>query len=126
MLYEVITRIIDVFPAHQQNQIRTQLASVLVGIASQTLIQKLDNSGRIACLEILNVTDAVSAMIRDDKVHMIPSAIQTGKAVGMQSLDQELARLVKEKIISKENALDKCSSVQEFNRFSGNGMLFNR
>lgn len=112
-----IDRIIDVFPAHQQRQIRTQLASVLVGICCQTLIPKLDGSGRIACLEILNVTDAVSAMIRDDKVHLIPTAIQTGKALGMQSLDQELARMFKEKIISMESALERCTSPQELNRF---------
>lgn len=112
-----IDRIIDVFPAHQQRQIRTQLASVLVGIVSQTLIPKLDKSGRIACLEILNVTDAISSMIRDDKVHLISTAIQTGKALGMQTRDQELARMVKERIISLENALDRCSSSQELNRF---------
>ena len=112
-----IDRIIDVFPAHQQRQIRTQLASVLVGIASQTLIPKLDNTGRIACLEILNVTDAISAMIRDDKVHLISTAIQTGKNLGMQARDQELARMVKERIISLENALDRCTSTQELNRF---------
>ncbi len=112
-----IDRIIDVFPAHQQRQIRTQLASVLVGIVCQTLIPKLDNSGRIACLEILNVTDAISAMIRDDKVHLISTAIQTGKSLGMQTRDQELARMVKERIISLENALDRCSSSQELNRF---------
>ncbi len=112
-----IDRIIDVFPAHQQRQIRTQLASVLVGIVSQTLIPKLDNTGRIACLEILNVTDAISAMIRDDKVHLISTAIQTGKNLGMQARDQELARMVKERIISLENALDRCTSTQELNRF---------
>lgn len=112
-----IDRIIDVFPAHQQRQIRTQLASVLVGIVCQTLIPKLDKSGRIACLEILNVTDAISAMIRDDKVHLISTAIQTGKSLGMQTRDQELARMVKERIISLESALDRCSSTQELNRF---------
>jgi twitching motility protein PilT len=112
-----IDRIIDVFPGHQQRQIRTQLASVLVGIVCQTLIPRLDNTGRIACLEILNVTDAISAMIRDDKVHLIETAIQTGKTLGMQSRDQELARLVKEKIISLEDALDRCSSSEELNRF---------
>lgn len=112
-----IDRIIDVFPGHQQRQVRTQLASVLVGIACQTLIPRLDNTGRIACLEILNVTDAISAMIRDDKVHLIETAIQTGKTLGMQSRDQELARLVKEKIISLEDALDRCSSSEELNRF---------
>lgn len=112
-----IDRIIDVFPAHQQRQIRTQLASVLVGIVSQTLIPKLDGSGRIACMEILNVTDAISAMIRDDKVHLISTAIQTGKSLGMMSRDQELARMVKQRIISIDNALDRCTSSAELNRF---------
>lgn len=112
-----IDRIIDVFPGHQQRQIRTQLASVLVGICTQTLIPKLDNSGRVACCEILNCTDAVSAMIRDDKVHLIPTAIQTGRNLGMQSLDQELARYVKEKIISMESALERCTSPTELDRF---------
>jgi len=114
-----IDRIIDVFPGAQQRQIRTQLASVLVGICSQALVPKLDNSSRVACLEILNVTDAVSAMIRDDKVHLIATAIQTGKAFGMQSLDSELARMVREKIISLESATERCSSPQELNRFLG-------
>lgn len=112
-----IDRIIDVFPAHQQRQIRTQLAAVLVGIVSQTLIPKLDGTGRIACMEILNVTDAISAMIRDDKVHLISTAIQTGKSLGMMSRDQELARMVKQRIISIENALDRCTSAAELNRF---------
>lgn len=117
-----IDRIIDVFPGHQQRQIRTQLAATLVGICTQALVPKLDNSGRIACIEILNATDAVSAMVRDDKVHLIPTAIQTGKAFGMQSRDQELARMVKEKIISMENALERCSCAAELNRF----LNFNR
>ncbi len=112
-----IDRIIDVFPGHQQRQIRTQLASVLVGICTQTLIPKIDGSGRLACCEILNCTDAISAMIRDDKVHLVPTAIQTGRNLGMQSLDQELARLVKEKQITMDSALERCTSPAELDRF---------
>lgn len=118
-----IDRIIDVFPAHQQNQIRAQLASVLVGVISQTLIPKVNSNSRVACLEILNVTDSISAMIRDNKVHMINSAIQTGKAYGMQLLDQELAKMVKNNIISKKDALQKCVSETELNRYTGSMML---
>lgn len=112
-----IDRIIDVFPAHQQRQIRTQLASVLVGICTQTLCPTLDGLNRVACCEILNATDSIKAMIRDDKVHLISSAMQTGKSLGMQTLDQELAKLVKSKTISMEVALDKCINAKELKRF---------
>ncbi len=114
---DTINRIIDVYPEHQQQQIRTQLANNLVGVISQTLIPKKDNTGRVACMEILNVTDAISAMIRDNKIHLIQSAIQTGKQQGMMSLDQELARYVKNNVISEVDALDKCQDKQEFYRF---------
>ena len=114
---DTINRIIDVYPEHQQQQIRAQLANVLVAVISQTLIPTADGKGRIAAQEILNVTDACSAMIRDNKVHLIQSAIQTGKQSGMQSLDQELARLTKRGIIKEEHALEKCHDKQEFYRF---------
>ena len=114
---DTINRIIDVYPEHQQQQIRTQLANNLVGIISQTLIPKRDGTGRIAVMEILNVTDAISAMIRDNKIHLIQSAIQTGKQQGMMSLDQELARLVYKNVINEVDALDKYQDKQEFYRF---------
>ena len=114
---KTIDRIIDVFPPNQQQQIRTQLANNLVGVISQTLIPKKDNTGRIACMEILNCTDAIAAMIRDNKIHLIQSAIQTGKQQGMMSLDQELARLTAKNIIAESDALDKCQDKQEFYRF---------
>jgi twitching motility protein PilT len=114
---DTINRIIDVYPQHQQNQIRTQLANVLVGVISQTLLPKTDGSGRIAALEVLNVTDACAAMIRDNKVHLIQSAIQTGKQFGMICLDQELARLAKTGVVSESDALEKCHDKVEFYRF---------
>lgn len=114
---DTINRIIDVFPAHQQNQIRSQLATVLVGIIAQTLIPKADGTGRIAALEILNATDAVKAMVRDNKVHLIQTAIQTGKKEGMVCLDQELARLVKEGVITDTNAREKSLDIAEYERY---------
>ena len=84
---------------------------------SQTLIPKRDGSGRIAVLEILNVTDAISAMIRDNKIHLIQSAIQTGKQDGMMSLDMELARYTKTGVIKETDALEKCQDKAEFYRY---------
>lgn len=114
---DTINRIIDVYPEHQQQQIRTQLANNLVAVISQTLIPKRDGSGRIAVMEILNCTDAISAMIRDNKIHLVQSAIQTGKQQGMMSLDMELARLVSKNVITEVDALEKCLDKQEFYRF---------
>jgi twitching motility protein PilT len=114
---DTINRIIDVFPAHQQNQIRSQLATVLVGIIAQTLIPKADGNGRIAALEILNATDSVKAMVRDNKVHLIQTAIQTGKKDGMVCLDQELARLVREGVITDMAAREKSLDIAEYERY---------
>ncbi|MCD7742465.1 MAG: type IV pilus twitching motility protein PilT [Ruminococcus sp.] len=112
-----IDRIIDVFPAHQQHQIRTQLASVLVGICTQTLCRTMDGTSRVACCEILAATDSIKAMIRDDKVHLISSAMQTGKQYGMQTLDQELAKLVVSRTITMDVALEKCLNANDLKRF---------
>ena len=112
-----INRIIDVFPPHQQQEVRTQLASVLVGVCSQQLIPTMDGKGRVASFEILANTDAVASMIRDDKVHQIHNAIQTGKMYGMVLRDQHLANLVKKGIVSKEEARSRVSSVEDFIRF---------
>mgnify|MGYP001887147710 FL=1 len=114
---DTINRIIDAFPAHQQNQIRTQLSTVLVGIIAQTLIPKADGTGRVAALEILNATDSIKAMIRDNKVHLIQTAIQTGRKDGMVCLDQELARMVKEGTITEMHAREKSLDINEFERY---------
>ena len=114
---DTINSIIDAFPAHQQNQIRTQLATVLVGIIAQTLIPKADGTGRVAALEILNATDSIKAMIRDNKVHLIQTAIQTGRKDGMVCLDQELARMVKEGTITEMHAREKSLDINEFERY---------
>ena len=83
---EAINRIIDVFPSHQQSQVRAQLAFVLEGIITQTLLPKKSGKGRAMAAEILVVTPAIRALIRDDKVHQIYSSMQSGKKFGMQTM----------------------------------------
>ena len=101
-----ISRIIDMFPAEQQNQIRMVMADNLKGVIAQTLCRKI-GGGRVAALEILVPDVGVAALIREGKTHQVFSAMQTGKARGNRLLNEELARLVKEKIIDKDEALSK-------------------
>ena len=108
-----IDRIIDVFPPHQQAQIRTQLATVLKGVISQALIPRQDITGRVAVHEIMLMTDAIGNMIRENKIFQINSSIQTGMRLGMQTLEGGLARLVKEGAISQDMAME-FSSNKEF------------
>ncbi len=104
---QTVDRIIDVFPAHQQQQVRIQLANVLKAVVCQTLIQRFNSKGRIAAREIMVVTSAISNLIREGKSHQIYGAIDTGARVGMISLDKALAELVKRNLVSMEDALAK-------------------
>lgn len=97
-------RIIDVFPAHKQGQIRLQLANVLLGIVSQRLLPKIQG-GRVLATEILVSNSAVRNLIREGKVHQIPNIIQTSAADGMVSLDKQLGQLVTTGVITMEEAL---------------------
>lgn len=99
-----IDRIIDQFPAERQGQVRTMLAASLKGVICQTLCKRADGGGRVAALEIMVVTHGISANIRDAKTHQIPTSIQTGKSLGMQLLNEDLVRLVKERTIEAEEA----------------------
>jgi twitching motility protein PilT len=101
---EAINRIIDVFPSHQQSQVRAQLAFVLEGVITQTLLPKAKGRGRAMAAEILVVTPAVRALIRDDKIHQIYSTMQSGKKFGMQTMNDALYNLY----INREVALDDC------------------
>lgn len=101
-----IDRIIDVFPPHQQQQIRTQLASVLKAVISQQLLPRADGTGRTAALEVLLMTDAVANMIRENKCHQIATVLQTGVKLGMQSMDSQLLELAERNVISRETAVD--------------------
>ena len=99
-----IDRIIDQFPHERQGQIRTMLGASLKGVVCQTLCPRQDGSGRVAALEIMVVTHGIAANIRDGKTHQIPTAIQTGKQLGMQLLNDDLLRLVREGAVAPEVA----------------------
>ncbi|MBP1930222.1 type IV pilus twitching motility protein PilT [Ammoniphilus resinae] len=99
-----IDRIIDVFPAAQQPQIRFQLASVLVAVLSQRLFQTIDRQGRRVATEVLINNSAVANLIRNEKIHQIPSIMQTGRAFGMHTLDMSIKELLDKKIITREAA----------------------
>src|SRR5437762_5147267 len=102
---EAINRIIDVFPAHQQSQVRAQLAFVLEGIVTQTLLPKSSGRGRSMAAEILVVTPAIRALIRDDKVHQIYSMMQSGKKYGMQTMNDALYQLYMSREVAWEEVI---------------------
>ncbi|WP_138203226.1 type IV pilus twitching motility protein PilT [Haloimpatiens lingqiaonensis] len=102
---KTIDRIIDVFPPHQQQQIKVQLSAVIQGIISQQLVPKIDESERIAALEIMVATPAIQNLIREGKTYQIQSSMQTGAKYGMKTMDMSLVQLYKNKKISYETAL---------------------
>jgi twitching motility protein PilT len=104
-----VNRIIDVFPTNQQEQIRTQLSTSIIGILSQALLPKKTGSGRVAAYEMLVVTSAIANLIRENKTFRITSAIQTGHKLGMQLLDDHLFKLWKDGIVAKEDVLFKAN-----------------
>ncbi|MBI1967777.1 MAG: type IV pilus twitching motility protein PilT [Gemmatimonadetes bacterium] len=116
---ESINRIIDIFPSHQQAQIRAQLAFVLEGVITQTLLQKAKGRGRVMAAEIMICTPAIRALIRDDKVHQIQSSMQAGKKYGMQTLSDALYQLYMGREVSKEECLRVSGDPNEFLRMIG-------
>ena len=109
-----IDRVIDVFPPSQQEQIRIQLASSLAGVVTQQLVPTEDGKGRRLAAEVLVCTPAVQNLVRGAKTHQIYSLMQTGAQHGMQTMDQSLAQLVRERVVSEGVALDRCRSVEDF------------
>ena len=109
-----IDRIIDVFPAEQQEQVRTQLASTLQGVVTQALLPTADGAGRIAALEILFPDDAVRNLIRQGKVEQVYSVMQTNTSRGMQTLEQSLADLTMRRVITKDVAMGATSRPDQF------------
>ena len=116
---QTVDRVIDVFPPHQQEQIRVMLAGALKGVVCQTLLKNRDGDGRVAATEIMMATSGIRNLIREGKTHQIYSAIQAGAGHGMVAMDQSLATLVKMGKVSYDDALEKCSNVAEFNRLAG-------
>jgi twitching motility protein PilT len=106
---KTVDRIIDVFPANQQGQIRAMLAESLQAVITQTLCKKI-GGGRAAALEILLGTTAVRNLIRENKIHQIPSIMQTSQGTGMKTMEQALIELAFENKISRETAIEKSSN----------------
>jgi twitching motility protein PilT len=105
---QTIDRVIDVFPPHQQQQVRMQLSVNLVGVLSQVLVKTRDKQGRVAAFEIMEAVSSIRNLIREGKTHQIASMIQTGQRRGMMTLDQHLAELVARGIADYESAVEKC------------------
>ncbi len=113
-----VDRIIDVFPAHQQGQIRVQLASTMLGVISQALLPRIDGHGRIAAFEIMISTPAIANLIREGKTYQIFSEIQTGAKYGSQTLDNHLLSLYAKQIVSYDEAMSKSYDPAAFSQMA--------
>jgi len=113
---QTINRIVDVFPSHQQKQVRSQLSFVLLGVVSQQLLPRMGESGMVLASEVLVATPAVRAMIRDSKEPQIYSVIQTSQNAGMRTMNQSLVELYAKGMISGEDALARSSNVEELSK----------
>ena len=116
---QTVDRIIDVFPTHQQQQVRMQMSVNLIGVVSQTLLKTADGQGRVAAFETMVAIPAIRNLIREAKTHQISSAIQTGARHGMMSLDQNLAELARKRMVKFEDAAAKAGNLQEFMNIYG-------
>jgi twitching motility protein PilT len=116
---QTIDRVIDVFPPHQQQQVRVQLAGAIQGVVCQTLARTADGKGRVVACEVMVVTPAIRNLIREGKTHQIYSALQAGAKFGMQTMDAHLAELVKQNKITYETGLEKSHHAEDFNRLCG-------
>ncbi|OLS03919.1 type IV pilus twitching motility protein PilT [Tissierella creatinophila] len=114
---KTIDRIIDVFPPHQQQQIRVQLSSVLQGVISQQLLPTKKNDGRIAAFEIMMITSAIRNLIREDKIHQIDTAIQTGASFGMMTMDTSILNLYKNGFIDKNTAIKQAINESHIKKY---------
>ena len=113
---QTIDRVIDVFPPHQQGQVRAQLAATLNGVVCQTLVKRASGSGRAVATEVMMATPAIANLIREGKTYQIPSAMQAGRQLGMHTMDQHLADLVNSGIITHQAALEKAHDADGINR----------
>ena len=116
---QTVDRVVDVFPPHQQEQIRVMLSGALQGVVTQQLMKTADGKGRVIAAEVMIATPAIRNLIREGKTHQMYSMLQSGKAHGMVSMDQSLADLVKAGKIRYEEGLERCTSVPDFNRLCG-------
>ncbi len=120
---QVMERIIDLFPPHERHLAQTQLAALLIGALSQTLVPRADGSGRTAAVEVMLANSAVRNLIRDGKIYQLPNVIRTNTQDGMMLLDQSLVKLYRQKIISREHMLAFCNNPDEVGKLaSGVGL----
>lgn len=113
---QTIDRVIDVFPPHQQGQVRAQLAATLQGVICQSLVKRADGKGRAVATEVLVTTSAISNLIREGKTYQIVSMMQAGRAQGMHTMDQHLAELVKAGTVTYEAAIEKAHDLDGLDR----------
>lgn len=113
---QTINRIVDVFPAHQQQQIRTQLSFTLQGVFCQQLLPRASGKGRVLAAEIMLATPAIRSLIRENKIHQIYSVVQTSGKLGMKTMNQSLYELAKNGLITKETALEYSSDPEELKK----------
>jgi twitching motility protein PilT len=118
---QTIDRVIDVFPSHQQGQVRAQLAATLQGVVCQTLVKRASGKGRAVATEVLIATPAVANLIREGKTYQIPSAMQSGRELGMHTMDQHRAEMVNAGEITQEAALEKVHDLESFKRLVQGG-----
>jgi twitching motility protein PilT len=116
---QTVDRIIDVFPAHQQQQIRVQLATSLQGVVTQQLVPLAGGQGRTVAVEIMVATPAIRNLIREGKVHQIYSALQAGARFGMRSMDQSLAELVRTGRVTFDVAVERAANAEDLRRLLG-------
>ncbi|MHB0859132.1 MAG: type IV pilus twitching motility protein PilT [Anaerolineae bacterium] len=114
-----IDRIIDVFPPHQQQQVRTQLAGILEGVLSQTLMPTVDGKGRVPAVEVMIATPAIRNLVREEKTHQLPGVIETGSRIGMRTLDQALADLYRRGLVRMDDMLAKANNPERLRAMVG-------
>jgi len=116
---QTIDRIIDVFPAHQQQQVRVQLSATLQSVITQQLVESRNGQSRVPAVEVLVATPAIRNLIREGKTHQIATALQAGGKYGMQTMDQSLAHLVRRNEITMTEALERCVNTEDLQRLVG-------
>jgi twitching motility protein PilT len=114
---KTVDRVIDVFPADQQNKIRATLSESLKGVVAQHLFKRIDKKGRVAAMEILVFTTAIANLVREGKTHQIPGMIQVGKKLGNMPMDDSIMEHLRMKRITPEDAYDKCQDRKKFRQF---------
>ncbi|MHC4061049.1 MAG: type IV pilus twitching motility protein PilT [Planctomycetota bacterium] len=108
--YQTIERVVDIYPASQQNQIRTMLANTLQAVVSQTLFRRVDEPGMVPCVEILLCTSAVRNCIRENRIYEIPNIIETSRKMGMQNIDNSIVEMYSKGYLDREEAITRANN----------------